>query len=42
MRILVTGGSGNVGRYVVAELLEAGHDVSVLGYAPRHWWQEWM
>lgn len=30
MRILVTGGSGAVGRYVVDELLQAGHTVGVL------------
>ena len=30
MRILVTGGSGAVGRYVVEELLQAGHTVGVL------------
>ncbi len=29
MNILVTGGSGNIGREVVAELLTAGHDVCV-------------
>ncbi|MEO7938150.1 MAG: NAD(P)-dependent oxidoreductase [Burkholderiaceae bacterium] len=30
LRILVTGGSGAVGRYVVDELLQAGHTVGVL------------
>jgi nucleoside-diphosphate-sugar epimerase len=27
MKVLVTGGSGNIGRYVVAELANAGHEV---------------
>jgi len=30
MRVLVTGGAGYIGNYVVEELLEAGHDVRVL------------
>ncbi|MBI4530542.1 MAG: NAD(P)-dependent oxidoreductase [Candidatus Latescibacteria bacterium] len=29
MHIVVTGGSGNVGRYVVPELLDHGHEVTV-------------
>lgn len=36
MKILVTGGSGAVGRYVVDELLQAGHTVGVLDLAPPH------
>lgn len=36
MRILVTGGSGAVGRYVVDELLQAGHTVGVLDLVPPH------
>ena len=34
MKVLVTGGSGNVGRYVVAELLAAGHEATVLDLKP--------
>ena len=34
MKILVTGGSGKVGRFVVNELLERGHQVTVLDQAP--------
>jgi uncharacterized protein YbjT (DUF2867 family) len=33
--ILVTGGSGTLGRAVVARLLAAGHEVRVLSRRPR-------
>ena len=36
MKVLVTGGSGNVGRYVVDELLDAGHEVSILDLKSPH------
>lgn len=34
MNILVTGGSGNVGKYIVDELLQHGHSVGVLDLHP--------
>jgi len=34
MRVLVTGGSGRIGRYVVQELVEAGHDVTSIDLFP--------
>jgi UDP-glucose 4-epimerase len=34
MRVLVTGGSGAIGRYVVAELRRAGHEVTILDMRP--------
>ena len=36
-RVLVTGGSGLLGRFVVSELLTRGYEVSVMDLkAPRH------
>jgi nucleoside-diphosphate-sugar epimerase len=35
MRIVVTGASGKAGRYVVRELVDAGHDVLATDIAPR-------
>jgi nucleoside-diphosphate-sugar epimerase len=35
MRVLVIGGSGFIGRYVVAELAAGGHEVAVLGRGQR-------
>jgi nucleoside-diphosphate-sugar epimerase len=34
MKVLVTGGTGLVGRYIVETLLDAGYDVSVAGRTP--------
>ena len=34
MKVLVTGGTGLVGRYIVETLLDAGHDVTVAGRSP--------
>jgi UDP-glucose 4-epimerase len=34
MKVLVTGGTGLVGRYIVETLLEAGHDVTIAGRTP--------
>ena len=34
MRVLVTGGSGRIGRYVVQELVEAGHHVTSIDLFP--------
>lgn len=35
MKVLVTGGTGNVGRAAVARLVEHGHAVTVIGRRPR-------
>ena len=35
MRVLVTGGSGRIGRYVVRELVEHGHSVLSIDIKPR-------
>src|ERR1700716_4092683 len=35
MKILVTGATGNVGRYIVADLLAAGHDVRAMPRRPE-------
>src|SRR5579875_1391797 len=35
MRVLVTGASGKAGRYVVQELVDAGHDVAATDIAPK-------
>ncbi|MCX6358659.1 MAG: NAD(P)-dependent oxidoreductase [Armatimonadetes bacterium] len=34
MRVLLTGGAGNIGRVTLGRLLEAGHEVTVLDAAP--------
>ena len=34
MKILVTGGSGRIGRYVVQDLVQAGHDVTSIDISP--------
>ncbi len=34
MKILVTGGSGRIGRYVVRELVESGHNVTSIDISP--------
>ena len=34
MRVLVTGGSGRIGRYVVQEMVQAGHTVTSIDIAP--------
>lgn len=34
MRVLLTGGSGSVGRFILARLIEEGHAVTVLGRQP--------
>jgi len=36
MRVLVIGGTAFIGRLLVAELLKAGHDVTVLHRKPKH------
>lgn len=35
MRVLVTGGTGQLGRFIVAGLADAGHDVVLLGRTPQ-------
>jgi nucleoside-diphosphate-sugar epimerase len=39
MRVLVTGGSGHLGSYIVRELLRRGHEVAVLVRAGRDPWR---
>ena len=34
VKVLVTGGSGRIGRYVVRELVEAGHEVTSVDVVP--------
>lgn len=34
MRVLITGATGHVGRFILADLLAAGHDVATLGRTP--------
>jgi hypothetical protein len=36
MKVLVVGGTSFIGRYLVGELLKAGHDVTVLHRQPKH------
>ena len=35
MKVLVTGGTGNVGRKAVTRLVQSGHDVTVIGRRPN-------
>jgi uncharacterized protein YbjT (DUF2867 family) len=36
MKVLVIGGTMFIGRFLVAELLKAGHDVTVMHRKPKH------
>ncbi len=36
MKVLVIGGTAFIGRFLVAELVKAGHDVTILHRKPKH------